>query len=79
MRTHTVAPAGEIATDANGRLVDAKGNPRSPDTLRAESIKEVAKRYGVSADAIFAANRELIGSNPANLPLGATIVIPDAD
>lgn len=76
MRTHCVQAVG-VETDDNGRLVDRTGKPRDPSSLRAESIKDIAKQYGVSADAIFAANREIIGSNPANVPLGATLVIPD--
>jgi hypothetical protein len=77
VKTYTVQPAGELVTNESGKLVDAKGAARSPDSLKAESLKDVAKKTGASADDIFAANREVIGSNPANLPLGAQLVIPD--
>jgi len=76
MDTYTVQPAGGYETNAAGKVVDAKGIEKPIDTFRPETLKQIASKTGVSAEDLFAANRDVIGSNPANLAIGMTLTVP---
>ncbi len=48
----------------------------SGDDRRAETLEEIADRLGVDADELFAANRGVIGSDPANVAAGMVLAVP---
>jgi hypothetical protein len=77
MDTYTVQPAGGYETNEHGFVVDGAGKPKPIDTFKPETMKAIAAKLGVGADAIFAANRDVIGSNPANLAIGMVLAVPD--
>ena len=78
--TPTAAPEAVPVETASAAPAPAE-EPPTPTTVtvqNGETLADVAARIGADVDALFAANRGLIGSNPDTVKPGQVLDLPTA-